>query len=179
MTLTIFPAGTIRIVLGRTSPYTDPQGNIWQASTGYDEGGIYDNGWIGPMSPALYVYRIDLFASGDMRFDFTVPNGTYRVTGKFASTNAKAPGEFTFDIESQGQVICPGVDLFAAAGGEYTPVDFTVPAIVTNNQLSYVLRHVSGENMSIAAIQITPSAGAAGADPQQPPPPSDLSATVR
>jgi hypothetical protein len=177
MTLTVFPAGTIRIVLGRTTPFTDPTGNVWQASTGYDEGGIFDNGWIGPTPPSTYIYRVELFSPGDMRFDFIVPNGTYEVTGKFASTNAKAAGQFSFHIESQGQVIHPNVDLFAAAGGEYKPIDFTVSAQVTNNLLSYVLRHVKGENMSIAAIQIAPSASAD--DPQKRPlPPSGVTAIV-
>src|SRR5207249_4447824 len=36
MTLTVFPAGTIRIVNGSTTPYTDTQGNVWAASTGDD-----------------------------------------------------------------------------------------------------------------------------------------------
>ena len=178
MTVTIFPAGPIRIVLGRMSSYTDPQGNVWQASTGYNAGSIYDNGWLGPMSPSLYLYRINLFAFGDMRFDFAVPNGTYQITGKFASTNAKTPGEFTFHIESQGQIIHPNVDLFAAAGGEYAPVDFSVQAIVTNNHLSYVLRHVSGENLSIAAIEIASSNAGGKAGAKQPAPPTGLSATV-
>ena len=62
MTVTIFPAGTIRIVLGRTSPYTDPDGNIWNPSTGYDQGQIYDNGWLGQ----------------DASLDFSLSGGTLR-----------------------------------------------------------------------------------------------------
>jgi hypothetical protein len=178
MAVTIFPAGTIRIVLGKTSPYTDPDGNIWNASTGYDQGQIYDNGWLGLMPAFIYLYRVELYAPGDMRFDLTVPNGTYQVTGKFASTNAKAPGEFTFDIESQAQIIHRNLDLFVAAGGEYVPVDFTVPATVTNNQLSYVLRHVSGESLSIAAIQIQPLA-IAQRNGDRPAPPLGLTAVIK
>jgi len=179
MTLTIFPAGPIRIVLGRDTPYTDAAGNIWDASTGYDVGGIFNNGWGGTNSAATDLYRVDLFAPGDMRFDFTVPNGTYQVTAKFASTNAKAPGKFSFDIESQGQVIYPNVDVFAAAGGEYKPVDYTTSSVVTSNQLCYVLRHVTGENMSVAAIQITSSVNAVGAASNDPAPPTDIKVIVQ
>jgi hypothetical protein len=168
-------------VLGRTKSYTDNEGNIWQASTGYNEGGIFDNGWIGPPTSSTYLYQVELFAPGDMLFDFTVPNGTYRVIGKFASTNAKAPGKFSFHIESQGKIIHPDTDLFVAAGGEYKPVDFEAPATVTDNQLSYVLRHVSGENLSIAAIQIEPLNTSVGSNPRPspPPPPAGVMAVVK
>ena len=175
MAVTIFPAGTIRIALGRLKDYSDPSGNIWSASTGYDQGQIFDNGWIGKTSPSIGLYMVQLFAPGDMRFDFSVPNGSYQVTGKFASTNATAPGQFTFAIETQGHVMHENLDLFAAAGGEYRPVDFEAPAAVTDNKLSYVLRHVSGESLSIAAIEIQPLAITAS----RPAPPTHLSIVVK
>jgi hypothetical protein len=178
MALTVFPAGIIRIALGSKSPLTDKSGAIWFSSTGYDQGGIFDNGWIGPVIP---LYRRQLFAGGDMRFEFGVPNGVYRITSRFASTNAKAPGKFSFDIESQGQKVRSGIDLFVAAGGEYKPVEFADLANVTNNQLSYVLRHVDGENMSIAAIQIEPvtSSAAPSAQTGRLSPPSSVNAIVK
>jgi hypothetical protein len=156
MTVTIFPPGPIRIALGRPSLFTDPDGKVWQASTGYDSGGIFSNGWVGTETKANYIYRDQLYAWGDIRFDFTVLNGNYQVIGKFASTNATAPGQFTFNIESQGEVVHRDVDVFAQAGGEYKPLDIPSPAKVTNGQLSYVLRHVTGENLGIAAIEILP-----------------------
>jgi hypothetical protein len=156
MTVTIFPPGPIRIALGRPSLFTDPDGKVWQASTGYDSGGIFSNGWVGTETKANYIYRSQLYAWGDIRFDFTVPNGNYQVIGKFASANTTAPGQATFDIESQGEVVHRDVDLFAQAGGEYKPLDIPSPAKVTNGQLSYVLRHVTGENLGIAAIEILP-----------------------
>jgi hypothetical protein len=156
MTITIFPPGPIRIALGRPSLFTDPDGKVWQASTGYDSGVIFSNGWVGTETKANYIYRSQLYAWGDIRFDFTVPNGDYQVIGKFASANATAPGQFTFNIESQGEVVHQDVDVFAQAGGEYKPLDIPSPAKVTNGQLSYVLRHVTGENLGIAAIEILP-----------------------
>jgi Malectin domain len=170
MTVTIFPPGPIRIALGRPSLFTDPDGKVWQASTGYDSGVIFSNGWVGTETKANYVYRSQLYAWGDIRFDFTVPNGNYQVVGKFASANATSPGQFTFDIESQGEVVHRDVDVFAQAGGEYKPLDIPSPAKVTNGQLSYVLRHVTGENVGIAAIEILPVETSSQTDPGSPAP---------
>jgi hypothetical protein len=180
MTVTIFPAGAIRILLGSMKPYVDPGGNTWQASTGYDVGAIPTNGWVGPTPPSIHLYREELFAPGDLRFDLAVPNGTYQVTGKFASTNATKPGQFVFHIESQGQIVKRDLDVFAAAGGAYKPIDFTVQAPVKENQLSYVLRHVLGENVSIAAIEIQPlSLDVAKPGSNPPAPPSGITAVVK
>ncbi|MGB2666256.1 MAG: malectin domain-containing carbohydrate-binding protein [Candidatus Acidiferrum sp.] len=156
MAVTIFPPGPIRIALGRPSLFTDPDGKVWQASTGYDTGIIFSNGWVGTETATNYIFRSQLYAWGDIRFDFTVPNGNYQVIGKFASTNTTAPGQATFNIDSQGEVIHRDVDVFAQAGGEYKPLDIPSPAKVTNGQLSYVLRHVTGGNVGIAAIEIVP-----------------------
>jgi hypothetical protein len=168
MTVTIFPPGPIRIALGRPKPFTDPDGKVWQASTGYDAGVIFSNGWGATETKANYLYRDQLYGWGDIRFDFTVPNGSYQVIGKFASTNTTAPGQATFNIESQGQTTHREVDLFAQAGGEYKPLDIPSPAKVTNGQLSYVLRHVTGGNVGIAAIEIVPVETDGGTMPANP-----------
>jgi Malectin domain len=168
MTVTIFPPGPIRIALGRSNIFKDPDGKIWQASTGYDSGVIFSNGWVGAETQANYIYRSQLYAWGDIRFDITVPNGNYQVIGKFASANASGPGQYTFNIESQGEVVHHDVDVFAQAGGEYKPLDIPSPAKVTNGQLLYVLRHVTGENLGIAAIEILPVEATSQTEPGSP-----------
>jgi hypothetical protein len=182
MSAVVMPNGTIRIVEGQTSNYMDKSGNLWYAAgttyNGGDDGGYpYDNGGTWPTVPDITLYKIPFysFGGGDMRFDIAVPNGTYSVTGKFASTNVGAPGQLV-SLESQGQVIYNNVDIFAKAGGQNLPLDFTLPATVTNGQLSFVLRHVTGSFNDISALQIVPVA--IGPDSQQPNPPSDVRATV-
>jgi hypothetical protein len=154
MPLVVLPDGTIRIAMGSTTPYTDSHGNVWQASTGADVGGIYTNGWLGPTPVDDRLYKVQYFAGGDLRFDISVPNGEYKITAKFASTNAKKPGQIIFSLEAQGRIVHPNVDIWTSAGGEYLPVDFVLPATVTSGQLSFVIRRVSGEDVFISALQI-------------------------
>lgn len=183
MVLTVFPNGAIRIVNGQTSAYTDSQGNIWSpgsACCGGDDGGFpYNNGGTWPSTPDIQLYQIPYYAFGnDMRFDIVVPNGSYSITGKFASTNVGQPGQLV-SIEAQGQVIYPNVDIFAVSGGNNLPIDYTLPATVTNGQLSFVLRRVSGDFNDISALQIIPTSFSSGNTTAPPTPPTDLRATVQ
>ncbi len=172
MPLTILPNGTIYIINGRTTPYTDTQGHVWQPMTGDDGGYPYDNGGSWPSVSDIYLYQVPYYSfdegGGDMSFDIRVPNGTYTITGKFAATNVTGPGQESVNLEAQGQVIYSNVDLYAAAGGLNKPIDFTLPATVANGQLSFVLRHVTGFNF-ISALQIVPQTITGNPSPLAPP----------
>ena len=62
------------------------------------------------------------------------------------------------DLEANGIVVKSNVDIYASAGSmKNTPVDFVIPAIVTNGQISFVVRHVKGDFTVISALQIAPS----------------------
>jgi hypothetical protein len=174
MTVSILPAGTMRIILGRNSPYTDTNGNVWQPRTADDSAhGPYDNGGTWPNTPDITLYKAADFAYNDIRFDISVPNGTYQLTGKFAETEAVAAGYRLMDLEAQGQVVYPNVDIFAAAGGVNKPVDFTLPATVTNGLFSFVVRHVTGDFTHISALQIVPTSLSGTSTPtSSAPPPS-------
>jgi hypothetical protein len=174
LTLTVFPAGTIRLVLGQPNPYTDSSGNVWQPEVGDDGCKPYDNGGTWPGIPDITLYKIACYAYNDIRFDFSVPNGTYQITSKFAETGAVAPGFRLLNLEAQGQVAYPNVDLFVSAGGQNKPVDFTVPAIVANGLLSFVVRSVTGDKSLISALQIMPISLSNNATPGSPDPPAAL-----
>jgi hypothetical protein len=180
MALTVFPNGTIRIINGRTSSYTDTQGNVWQPMTGDDGGYPYDNGGAWSNVPNIYLYQIPYYsldsAASDMRFDFIVPNGTYSIIGKFAATNVTGAGQESVSLEAQGQVVNSSVDMYAAAGGSNKPIDFTVPATVSNGKLSFVLRHITGYNF-ISALQITPQS--LSGTPSRPAPPTGLQIQIQ
>lgn len=182
MTLTVLPAGPIRIVMGRSSPYTtatytDHNGNLWYASSGDDGGHPYDNGGSWPSSLDIELYKIAYFAGNDMRFDITVPNGTYQITGKFAETEDwTKPGERLMNLEAQGKVIHQNVDLVAAAGGSNKPLDYILPAEVTNNHLQFVVRHVLGSYAIISALEILRTSGTPAST--LPEPPTNLRAIV-
>jgi hypothetical protein len=158
MTLTVLPAGTIRLVLGQPRPYTDTNGNVWQNEVGDDGCHSYDNGGTFPNVPDITLYRITCFSDNDIRFDITVPNGNYQITAKFAETETVAVGDRLMDLEANGIVVNSNVDIYALAGSmNNTPVDFVIPATVTNGQLSFVVRHVKGDFSIISALQIAPS----------------------
>ena len=60
------------------------------------------------------------------------------------------------NLEAQGKVTNSNVDLFVLAGGaQNMPVDITIPAMVTNGSLSFVLRAVMDQTL-ISALQIVP-----------------------
>jgi len=170
MTLTVLPSGPIRIIMGQAIPYTDTQGNVWQGSTGDDGGHSYDNGGTWLNTPDIQLYKVAYFTDNDMRFDITVPNGSYLITGKFAETESNATiGSRLMDLEAQGQVVDSNVDIYASAGGINMPIDFTIPAVVSNGHLAFVLRHVVGDFAILSALQIVPIGGG-----NPPAPPTNL-----
>jgi len=158
MILTVLPGGTIRLVLGQSSPYTDANGNVWQNEVGDDGCRPYDNGGAWPATPDITLYKIACFSGNDIRFDITVQNGNYQITAKFAETETVAVGDRLMDLEANGNVVNSNVDIYASAGGmKNTPVDFVIPVTVANGQLSFVVRHVKGDFTIISALQIAPS----------------------
>jgi hypothetical protein len=171
LTLTVFPAGTIRLVLGQPNPYTDTNGNVWQNKTGDDGCLPYDNGGTWPNTPDITLYKVPCYGYNDIRFDITVPNGSYQITGKFAETEDSSAGSRLMNLEAQGQVVYPNVDVFATTGGLNKPKDFTLPATVTNGSFSFVVRSVADKSV-ISALQIVPTSltGNSPPTPPQPPP---------
>jgi hypothetical protein len=158
MALTVLPVGTIRLVLGQASPYTDTHGNVWQNEVGDDSCRPYDNGGGFPNVPDITLYKITCFGENDIHFDIAMPNGKYQITAKFAETETVAVGDRLMDLEVNGNVVYSNVDIYASAGSmKNTPADFVIPATVTNSQLAFVVRHVKGDFTIISALQIAPS----------------------
>jgi len=185
-TLVILKPGTIRIQMGGpcgtgltitypvspyncvTTGYVDNNGNTWQPGTG-DNGGRELNCGAGippwPNKTDIGLYEIPYTSDGDndLRFEMTVPNGTYSITAKFAyhCPYNNTVGSTALALETQGNIIYSNVDVVASAGGGTLPVDFTLPATVTNNHLSFVLRYIKGSvGSTISALEIAPTLGA-------------------
>lgn len=174
MTLTVFPAGTIFLVPGQPNAYIDTGGNVWQPESGDDGCHPYDNGGAWPNTPDITLYKIACFSGNDIRFDFTLPNGTYQITAKFAETEGVSAGFRLMNLEAQGQIVYPSVDIYSAAGGMNKPVDFTLPATVTSGSLSFAVRHVAGDFALISALKIVPLSLTGGGTAGPPPPPSGI-----
>ena len=171
MTVTILPQGVIRLVPGRSSNYTDTSGNIWfsgqyvggdgscsfttQSCYGYSNGGSW------PSTPDITLYEMPIYTNdNDLRFDISVPNGTYQITGKFTNNSTSDLGNFIVEVQGVAGSV---VDIYSLAGGGNKPYDITTNATVTNGVLSYVLRRVdtTGANVApfISALQIEQISG--------------------
>lgn len=93
--------------------------------------------------------------AGDIRFDFTVPNGVYQIRVKLGTGSTS--GRILETLEAQGTAFYSGLDVNMVAGGTYRPVDYVLSGVsVTNGELSFVLRVGGGANIAtINALQIT------------------------
>lgn len=191
MVVTILPAGSIRIDMAGpcasaltlihtpayscdASPYMDSHGNAWLPSTGWDGGGVNNCGngsW--PNVPDIDLYKIPFAKPGDMRFDITVPNGNYSVTAKLGNSCPynSLVGQQISSFETQGTIVNSNVDVIAKTGGPYLPLDLSLPATVTNGQLSFVIRFVKGSVGSmLSALEIDPVGGSNPPPAAQQPP---------
>jgi glucose/arabinose dehydrogenase len=108
--------------------YTEPTGQKWIEDTNFSSGTSY----IVPATIAgtnhQPLYQSTLYNSAGFRYTFTIPNGTYTVTLKFAELYYTAAGQRVFNVLANGAARLPNFDIVAAAGAGLTAVDrqFTV-----------------------------------------------------
>lgn len=139
-TKTPTPAYEMRVNCGGAQ-YTDGAGKIWQAdkafttgSWGYEGGGgVADNsanGVAGTTDDTLYQFE----RWGSPFYRFTLPNGTYQVTLKFAEMYFTGTGSRIFDVLIEGVTVVDNLDIVAAVGAK-TAHDVTVIVTVTDGRL--------------------------------------------
>src|SRR5581483_3770784 len=97
--------------------YTDPSGNVWSADSGYVNGTTYGSShWISSTAtPPLY--QTERYNAGVLEYRFSVPNGKYNLTLKFAEIYFNSAGQRVFNIAIDGTQLEANFDIFAAAGG--------------------------------------------------------------
>ncbi|MBZ5728769.1 MAG: S8 family serine peptidase, partial [Acidobacteriia bacterium] len=85
VTMSGAPATAIRVNAGGPA-FTDPQGQVWSADTGFTGGTVFaTTAAIGnTTTPVLYQTERYSIAPAPLQYQFAVPNGTYAVTLKFA-----------------------------------------------------------------------------------------------
>jgi hypothetical protein len=147
---------TIRIKAGVAAPYTDPDGNVWLADTGFDGGDVVardaDLQVTNTKDPALY--RTEHF---EMKgFSYALPNGKYKVKLHFAETyeGITAAGQRVFSFNVQGKDF-KDFDVFVKANGALKAYIETVPVEITNGKLDITFTS-NVENPEINAIEIIP-----------------------
>jgi hypothetical protein len=88
-------------------------------------------------------------------YQFTVPNGLYQVTLKFAEPEVSQAGQRIFGVAINGATVLPAVDVAANAGGRYKPWDATMTVAVTGGQMSFAFPRIVATPI-VNAIEILP-----------------------
>jgi hypothetical protein len=123
--------------------YVDDQGRKWQADQEYAVGSW---GYVGATSSTMTQYKyiwgdpnITLYQSqraGMSGYAFSVPDGTYTVTLKFAEIAYDGANQRVFDVKIEGTTVLSNFDIFAQAGNkQYTSVDRSFTASVADGLL--------------------------------------------
>jgi len=156
------PMVNIRVNCG-DGAYTDTKNNFWSADQQYNPGGwgyganrnSYSTGSsiTNTEDPALYQTE-SWFSGGDGLYRFTVPNGNYKVTLKFAEIyNVINPGNpRIFSVALEGNRVIANLSLYSTAG-LYSATDGTYHVSVNDGILD--IGFIKGrENPKISAIEI-------------------------
>ena len=149
-------AGTaIRIKAGASAPFTDSQGNVWQADEGFSGGDPIerpDLSITNTTEPAIYRsehYSMDSFST-------PLANGKYLVKLHFCETyeGITGPGQRVFSFNVQGHEF-KDFDVWVKAGGPFTAYVESVPVEVTDGKLLITFTS-NVENPQINGIEIIP-----------------------
>ncbi|MEK7995031.1 MAG: malectin domain-containing carbohydrate-binding protein, partial [Planctomycetota bacterium] len=159
------PTGFTPIRISAGGPYTDSLGQVWAADYGYLESlGTWTTTAAITGTPDPSLYRTERYNyPGSLTYQFSVPNGNYTVTLKFAEIYDTAPGQRYMNIALNGTTVVTGLDVWTASGGPNRAYDLSFPVGVTNGQLTISLTCTSPNNSAeVNAIQIV-----AAGTPQQ------------
>jgi Malectin domain len=149
----------IRVNCGGPS-YTDTNGNVWQADTGYNGGTASTNTatTAGTSDPTLYRSNRYTPNSTPLIYKFPVTNGAYRVNLLFAENYSflQVVGRRVFNVQLNGALVLRNFDIFATVGANTAVVE-SFNTTVTNGQIVIEFDKLV-ENPKINAIEILPLA---------------------
>lgn len=148
-------AGIIRIKAGASAPFTDSQGNVWQADQGFNGGDTIERSDLSitnTTEPGIYRsehYSMDSFST-------PLANGKYLVKLHFCETydGITGPGQRVFTFNVQGHEF-KDFDVWVKAGGQYMPYVEAVPVEITDGKLLITFT-TNVENPQINGIEIIP-----------------------
>lgn len=149
----------IRVNCGGPS-YTDTNGHIWQADTGYNAGVASTNSVVatGTSDPVLYQSNRYISGSTPLIYKFAVTNGAYRVNLLFSENYAglQSVGARVFNVQLNGTLVLRNFDIFATVGANAAVVE-SFNTTITNGQLAIEFDGLV-QNPKINAIEILPLA---------------------
>jgi len=152
-------APVIRMVVG--DAYVDAGGHTWESETGFRGGrtAFFTDDIVGTERDELYQrerYDVD-------GYNIPVPvAGTYRTTLNLAELWFSAPGKRVFDVLAEGAVKDSDIDIFARAGGMYSPVKIMFDTMVSDGELSLTfldrVDHAKVDSIKVRLVELVPTA---------------------
>src|SRR6202167_3010245 len=135
--------------------YTDTLGDSLAADNSFTGGRTDTTTHAIANTPDPTLYQSERY--GDFSYQFTVPNGTYSVTLKFAEIYWSNPGQRVFNVAINGTAVLTDFDIVAAAGAADTAIDETFPVTVTGSSITIQFTTGTADLPKISAIEISPS----------------------
>ena len=138
-------------------PYTDPSGNVWAADNSYSGGATWSTtaSIAGTTAPGLY----QTCRYGNFSYTFSVPNGSYAVTLKFAEISRYAAGMRVFNVAINGSPVLSNFDIFAQAGGANIALDKSFTVNASNGSITVQFSNGTADLPLVSAIDIEPGTG--------------------
>ena len=150
----------IRVNCGGSS-YTDSNGSVWQADTGYNGGSTYPNTATTMGTNAQALYQTERYGSSTttpLTYTFAVANGAYRVNLLFSENypGTQAVGARIFNVKLNSLLVLQNFDIYAAAGADAAVVE-GFNTTVTSGVMAIEFDRLV-QNPKINAIEILPLA---------------------
>jgi len=137
---------------------TDSKGQVWQQDKGFNTGTAYtDSASVsGTPNPTLFHTGRTNSSTSPLIYEFPVANGNYHVNLYFAESSSGMfhIGARVFNVNMQGAVVFPKLDIFASVGANAAMVEGT-DIVVSNGEVAIQFNSVTG-NALINAIEILP-----------------------
>ena len=159
------PSGFTPIRISSGGAYTDSLGQVWSADYGYLQGSTYSPNPLPAISGTAdqKLYQTERYDQPSLTYQFSVPNGNYTVTLKFAEIFDTAAGQRYMNGTLNGTTVFTNLDVWTAAVGPNRAYDLSYPVSVTNGQLTITLTCTSSNNSAeVNSVQVV-----AGSAPQQ------------
>jgi hypothetical protein len=143
------PPTTVRVNAGGPA-YASGDGRVWQADTGFNAGRTTTiNVPIAATSdPTLYQTE----RYGNFTYAFSLPNGNYAVTLRFAEIYWTSPGQRVFNVSVNAQQVLSNFDILANVS-KNTAYDRTFSTTVSAGTLSVAFSTIV-DNAKLSAIDI-------------------------
>jgi hypothetical protein len=140
------------------SIYTDSNGQVWQADTGYNTGTGSTNTTTttGTGDPTLYRSNRYNATTTPLTYSFAVANGAYRVNLLFAENapGLQVTGARIFNVKLNGAIVLQNFDIYAAVGANTAVVE-SFNTTVSGGKIAIEFDRLV-QNPKINAIEILP-----------------------